>query len=294
MGVERHATKGSATLPARPSWLRHARRSATLGFWPRGSSRQAKNGMFGRAGGPPSGTTHARAPAMDGGCLGRGWAGRGPTRVGRPHGTRSPKLAPTRSALRDARILTPRLEPTGQKRAVRPSRRTAERHGARSRPGDGRGLPWLWMGWAWTNARRKASRHRSLAPHTRRARGPRACRGAHTAPGRAPCARGAAPVSSAQMAPGASVQARARGAPERRPRSASAPPMPRPCPAPRRRPAPASRPAPVVRPSGARAPPVLRPCGAHAAPMPRPSRILTSLTAPLVPRGAKGEDALRI
>ena len=132
----------------------------------------------------------------------------------------------------DARILAPQLEPTGQKRAVRPSRRTAERHGARSRPVDGRGLPWVWMGWAWTDARRKASRHRSLAPHTRLAR----------------------------------VQGRPHGAWARTVRArgcARAAPVPRPCPAPRWRPAPASRAAPVVRPSGARAPPVLRPCRAR-------------------------------
>ena len=94
-------------------------------------------------------------PGNDGGCLGRREAR--DQRLG--HAPRSPKLAPTRPTLRDARILAPRLEPTGQKRDVRPSRRTAERHDARSRPGDGRGLPWAWMGWAWTDARRKASRH---------------------------------------------------------------------------------------------------------------------------------------
>ena len=85
-----------------------------------------------------------RRPGNDGGCLGRREAR--DQRLG--HAPRSPKLAPTRPTLRDARILSPRLEPTGQKWAVRPSRRTAERHGARSRPGDRRGLPWVWMGWA--------------------------------------------------------------------------------------------------------------------------------------------------
>ena len=114
-----------------------------------------------------------RPPPSDGWGLpwaSMGWASTGARRMAVRPTRRTPKLAPTHSTLRDARILAPQLEPTGQKRAVRPSRRTAERHGARSRPVDGRGLPWVWMGWAWTDARRKASRHRSLAPHTRLAR----------------------------------------------------------------------------------------------------------------------------
>jgi hypothetical protein len=81
------------------------------------------------------GATHAD----DGGCLGR--------RAACDQGSATPPARPSSlralaaRALRDRRILAPRLEPTGQKRAARPSRRTVERQGARSRPGDGRGSP---------------------------------------------------------------------------------------------------------------------------------------------------------
>ena len=71
-------------------------------------------GGVGRASVPPG----ERRPGNDGGCLGRREAR--DQRLG--HAPRSPKLAPTRPTLRDARILSPRLEPTGQKWAVRPTR----------------------------------------------------------------------------------------------------------------------------------------------------------------------------
>ena len=134
LGVDRRASEG-LTAPARPSSLRHARHSATLGFWPRGSSRQAKNGLFGRAGGPPSGMARARVRAMDGGCLGCGWAGRGPTRVGRPRGTaRLPRTLGARAARARAGAPTRRLGAHRARAGLRPCPAPRWRPAPASRP----------------------------------------------------------------------------------------------------------------------------------------------------------------
>ena len=109
---------GHAPRPPKLAPPLAARALRDTGILARGSSRQAKNGQK-RAVRPSRRAAERHGalsrPAMDGGRLGCGWAGRGPARDGMPRGTARSLRALGARALRDMRILAPRLEPTGQK-----------------------------------------------------------------------------------------------------------------------------------------------------------------------------------